>query len=241
MTTDRWSRIYAGQDFLTPGDPESLALLQQALGSAPARLVEVAFGKGEAACRMAEAGHTVLGVDRWLPFVRAAVQRAAARGLSARAAFTAGDGKHLPLPESTMDGGYAFGAPSIVGLEPCLRELARVVRPGGVVVMSDIVWRVRSDGPLGAEWRYIATLAQTSLEEYTALIEQCGLRVTFTQRHGPEAWEAYHAPMLVTAAAERAAGDDAFATQIEQDVELERRAVEQFIAYATFVARVKGA
>jgi SAM-dependent methyltransferase len=148
------------------------------------------------------------------------------------------DGKQLPLREASVDGAYCIGAPSIVGAEPLFGELARVVRPGGHVIVSDIVWREKP-GVLSDDWQWVAELSQITADEYGDVMERAGLDVTRLHLHGRDAWEDYWRPMLEVAQEAKTAqpADVFFADEIEGNVELERRAVDGWLDYATFVAR----
>jgi ubiquinone/menaquinone biosynthesis C-methylase UbiE len=214
MAADYYSRVYAGQEYLTPGDPEMVALIGEAIRAGGATLVlEVASGKGEAACALAgETGCRVVAVDQYPPFLLHASGKIGRRGLAGRVLLLRGDGTRLPLAHASFDGAYCNGAPSIVGWGPCLRELSRVVRSGGFVIVSDVVWRQQPAGVLGPEWGWLAAATERpSAGEYRGAIEAYGLEVTRTVRFGRETWEEYFRPMRATAAAERARGDAAFA------------------------------
>jgi hypothetical protein len=177
-------------------------------------------------------------VDRSLPFLEYVRGKVHARGLVDRVGLLYADGRYLPLPDASHDGAYCIGAPSIVGTEECLRELRRAVRPGSAVVVSDVIWREKPSGPLGDEWGWVATYEpRNSVDDYTATIAACGLLVEDVRIHPRAAWEEYERPMLEVAAGARAQGDAAFADQVEEGAELERRAVEAFWEYATFIAR----
>ena len=78
-----------------------------------------------------------------------------------------------------------------------------------------------------------------SAEEYAAAIEAAGLRVERVHIHERSAWEAYWRPMLRVAQEAKTSqpADIVFADEVESGVELERRAVEAWLDYATFVAR----
>jgi ubiquinone/menaquinone biosynthesis C-methylase UbiE len=243
MPEDHFSRVYANQEYLTPGNPQTVDRIVEAIAPSGAprtpRVLEVASGKGEAACAVAErAGCDVYALDRHPPFLRLAAAKISVRGLGGRVRLVRGDGRRLPFPDASFDAGYCMGAPSLVGLEPCLRELHRVVRANGPVVVSDVYWHTLPSEPLGPEWLWLAEDArQPTLDGYREVMANCGLRVEATQIHDLAAWDAYQAPMLATAAAERSRGEDAFATEIERGVAMERRAVDRFIGYVTFVAR----
>ena len=241
-TTDHYSRVYARQEYLTPGAAETVDLLVEA--SRPldtSRLLEVACGKAEAACTLAERfGSRVLAVDRHEPFLRYDAAKLRERGLAELVALVRADGRRLPVPDGAVDAAYCIGAPSIVGIEECLRELRRAVRPGGVVAVSDVVWREKPAGPLGPEWLWVTRQEpRIDAAEYAAAIAACGLTVERAHIHPRSAWEEYFAPMADAAAAERAAGDAAFADGVERGIDLERRAVEAFWDYATFIARAR--
>jgi len=234
-------RVYARQEYLTPGDPETVDLIVDGLqGLSAPRIVEVASGKGEAACALAtRTGGQVTAVDRSPAFLLLARQKAVERGLASRVRLLHADGKQLPFPDGTFDAGCCMGAPSIVGLEPCLQELRRTVRQGGSIVVSDIYWHHRPEEPLGPEWGWLATETwRPALDEYRAAITAAGLVVEQTFLHPREAWDAYHAPMRLVVAEERARGEDAFADEVERGIEVEQRGVDAFLGYVTFVARV---
>jgi SAM-dependent methyltransferase len=235
-----YTRIYAKQEYLTPGAAETVAIIVETVQPDKSMtLLDVAAGKGEAAATLASAyGCKIVAVEPYDAFVHIATAKFWFFNLRDIVSVVRADGKKLPLRDSTIDAGYCIGAPSIVGLEPALREFARVVRPGGHVIVSDIVWRSKP-GPLGDAWKYVASVGQITADEYAAAIEKTGLRVDRVNVHGPSAWDEYHRGMLeVAREAKTSQPADVFlADEIEASVELERRAVEAWWDYATFIAR----
>lgn len=233
---NHYERMYARQEYLTPGAPEAVELIAAATADGE-RLLDVASGKGEAACVLAARGRRVVALDAVPRYARAVEAKAATRGVAGRVAAVRGDGRRLPFGDGALDGAYCIGAPSIVGLEACVAELARVTRAGGAVVVSDIVWRTTPDGPLGAEWGWVAEFGQITRDGYADVLRGAGLAVEEARVFGREAWDAYHAPMLAVAAGERAAGDETFAADVEAGVEIERRARDAWLDYVGFVCR----
>lgn len=234
-----YERIYRRQEYMTPGSQETAEIFGGVMAPESGSLVvEVACGKGEAACTLA-AKHScrVLGFDRYRPFLRRAAEKVGARGLGGQVGIVRAHGARLPLRDATADGVCCIGAASIVGLDACLGELARVTRSGGTVVVSDAVWRVLPETPLGPEWLWIAQLDQVTADAYAARIEAAGLVVEQRHVHGREAWDEYFRPMLEVASEERAGGDRELAGEIERAVELEGRAADEYLDYVTFVAR----
>jgi SAM-dependent methyltransferase len=234
-------RIYARQEYMTPGAAETVELIAEAVRpDADALLLEVAAGKAEAACTLAgRFACRVLAVEIYDPFVHYAAAKAWHWNLRDLVTVLRADGKRLPVRDGSCDAGYCIGGPSIVGLERCLAELARVVKPGGHVVVSDIVWRAKPEAPLGPDWKYVAAVEpKLSADEYAAAIEAAGLRVERVHLHERSAWEDYFRPMLRVAEEAKTSqpADIVFADEVESTVELERRAVEAFLDYATFVA-----
>ena len=235
-------RIYARQEYLTPGAAETVELIAEAVRpGADALLLEVAAGKAEAACTLAGGfACRVLAVELYDPFVQYAAAKAWHWNLRDLVTVLRADGRRLPLRSAACQAAYCIGAPSIVGLEPCLAEMARAVRSGGHVVVSDIVWRRKPERPLGPEWKWVASAEpRLSADEYAAAIEAAGLRVERVHIHDRSAWEAYWRPMLRVAEEAKTSqpADIAFADELESGVELERRAVEAWLDYATFIAR----
>jgi SAM-dependent methyltransferase len=238
-----YARIYAKQEYLTPAAAETVELIAETVSPGrSALLLDVAAGKGEAACSLAgRFACRVLAVDLYDPFIQDAVVKARHRNLRDLVAILRADGGHLPVADAVCDAAYCIGGPSIVGPEPCLAELARAVKPGGHVIFSDIVWRRKPEGALGPEWGVVAQIEpRLSRDEYIALIGAQGLTVSQVHIHERSAWDEYFRPMADVAREARASGDKediALAREIERDIAVEGRAADAFLDYATFLAR----
>jgi demethylmenaquinone methyltransferase/2-methoxy-6-polyprenyl-1,4-benzoquinol methylase len=101
----------------------------------------VATGTGDLALELARVvnpGGEVVGVDfsdRMLELARAKAQAQSA----AEVRFEAANALSLPFPDDSFDAAtVGFGARNFSQLERGLREMARVVRPGGRVVVLEI-------------------------------------------------------------------------------------------------------
>jgi len=236
-----YQRIYSRQEYLTPGAPRTVEIIAETVRPDERTwLLDLASGKGEAAATLAsQYACRIVAVDLYDPFIHYAAAKFWHFNLRDLVAMVRASGRSLPVRDGAIDAAYCIGAPSIVGLEPGLRELARVTRSGGHVIVSDIVWRVQPGEPMGPEWRWLAEAEQISIDEYAARIEATGLMMERTHTHPISDWDDYFAPMLEVAAEAKTSqpADVFFADDVESGVELERRAVEAYIDYATFVAR----
>jgi cyclopropane fatty-acyl-phospholipid synthase-like methyltransferase len=105
------------------------------------RVLDLGCGTGKPAVQLARnTGAKVLGVSISTGDVQLGSQRAAAEGLSDQVTFQHGDAMALDLPEASFD--------SVLGIElmvhvpdraTVLKQIARVVKPGGRVVLTDFV------------------------------------------------------------------------------------------------------
>ena len=141
------------------------------------RVLDVSSGRGTQAVFYAtEYGVDVTGIDLSEEMVRTATERAAASAASGRVRFDLGDSQKLPYPDAAFDvviNECAVGIPD--DSQAVLCEMARVVRPGGRVVIHESTWRK----PLGeGEKRELAERYGTTpleREEWTGMMRAAGL------------------------------------------------------------------
>jgi ubiquinone/menaquinone biosynthesis C-methylase UbiE len=101
--------------------------------SPPGRALDAACGTGRHSLRLAASGHDVLGVDETEAML------ALARARVPQAAFRVGSLTRLPLEDETFDLAVcSLALTHLAEMSPAVAELARVVRPGGRVVVSDV-------------------------------------------------------------------------------------------------------
>ncbi|WP_181170035.1 class I SAM-dependent methyltransferase [Mesorhizobium sp. B2-3-13] len=101
------------------------------------RVLEVGFGGGAAVQRLLPDASFVCGVDRSRDVVIAAARRFADAVRDGRAEFHVGAVEKLPLPDATFD--KALSVHTVYfwqGLKAGSAELARVLRPGGRIVLG---------------------------------------------------------------------------------------------------------
>ncbi|MCH1927200.1 ubiquinone/menaquinone biosynthesis methyltransferase, partial [Shewanella sp. C31] len=109
-----------------------------ALEKAPRRILDLATGTGDLALLLkAKAPEAeVVGADFAPPMLEIARKKAGERGLEVR--FLEADALALPFPEGAFDAvTIAFGFRNFADYEKALRELYRVIAPGGRLVLLE--------------------------------------------------------------------------------------------------------
>jgi len=186
--------VYAGDaarwllgDSFHPGGAALTSELAAWLGVGPGSLVvDVASGPGTSAIRVAEeTGCDVVGIDLAPESVAAANARAEAVGLGGRVRFLVGDAEALPLPDASADGALCECSLCLFpDRTAAVRELARVLRPGGRLALSDVVADpARLPGELRGFVARTACLADARpLDEVVALLERAGFAAERAER-----------------------------------------------------------
>jgi ubiquinone/menaquinone biosynthesis C-methylase UbiE len=129
---------------------QALAARIRALVPAGGAVLEVAPGPGFLAIELAKRGLAVCGVDISKTFVDLARRNAAAANVQAR--FDQGNAAALPVPDASQDFVICRAAFKNFA-EPieALREMRRVLRPGGTVLLIDM----RRDASVEEIKRYV--------------------------------------------------------------------------------------
>lgn len=105
------------------------------------RVLDVATGTGDLAIEIARAcpGATIIGLDPSPGMLAIAERKLAKRGLGDRVTLTVGDAQNLPQRNCEIDAAtIAFGIRNVPDRGVALRELARVVRPGGRIAVLEL-------------------------------------------------------------------------------------------------------
>jgi SAM-dependent methyltransferase len=153
-------------------------VMHEMLGALPAGTVlDAACGTGRYAAFLAARGHRVVGVDNSPEMLH----RAGARVPEAR--FVRGDLHRLPVAGGAVDAVVcALALVHVPSLAPVMAEFARVLRPGGHLVVSDVHRElvvlgsvVHSPGPAGEPG--VAPTFRHSTGDYLRAALPVGLRV----------------------------------------------------------------
>jgi demethylmenaquinone methyltransferase / 2-methoxy-6-polyprenyl-1,4-benzoquinol methylase len=98
-------------------------------------ILDVASGTAGVAIELARrTGGTVVGVDLTEPMLRRGMANVAASGVTGRIRLVAGQAERLPFGDATFDAlAFSYLLRYVADPQATLTELARVVRPGGVM------------------------------------------------------------------------------------------------------------
>jgi demethylmenaquinone methyltransferase / 2-methoxy-6-polyprenyl-1,4-benzoquinol methylase len=128
------------------------AMVDAAVQGAPAYVLDVATGTAGVALVLAERTTArVVGVDLTQEMLRQGKERVSAAGQGDRVVLTAARAEQLPFADDTFDAlTFTYLLRYLADPRATLRELARVVRPGGTV--ASLEFGVPSVGAWRAAW-----------------------------------------------------------------------------------------
>ncbi|HEX5612585.1 MAG TPA: methyltransferase domain-containing protein [Burkholderiales bacterium] len=131
------------------------------------RLLDVGSGIGGPARYLARRfGCRVSGIDLTPEFCEVARELTRALGLEDRVEFHVGDALAMPFADASFDGAYSMNVSMNIADKPALyREIQRVLKPGGWLVLSEI-----AQGPGGAP-QYPTPWARTAEASFLATRE----------------------------------------------------------------------
>jgi demethylmenaquinone methyltransferase / 2-methoxy-6-polyprenyl-1,4-benzoquinol methylase len=134
-TYDRYARLLSfGQD------PRWRSFLVSRIPPDAKRMVDIASGTAAVAIELARAepGRTVIGVDQSPEMLAAGTERVGDAGLGERIELREGRAESLPFADGEFDAlTFTYLLRYVDDVPATLRELARVVRPGGTVAMLE--------------------------------------------------------------------------------------------------------
>ncbi|WP_287930558.1 methyltransferase domain-containing protein [Arthrobacter sp.] len=170
-----------GTDQLHIGGPAATSRVAERAGIGPGtRVLDIGSGLGGVARHLAgECGATVHGVDLTAEFVAAATDLTKRTGLAGSVEFIQGSALDLPFPDALFDAAVVIHVGmNVRDKDRLFAEAARVLRPGGVLAVYDIMLLGGDVEVYPLPW---ATTPQTSFPQpplaYSDSMGQAGLEV----------------------------------------------------------------
>lgn len=162
-------------------------MLEAARIEAGSEILDIGCGTGAPTCRIAaETGAWVTGITTSPVGLAAARERAAGAGLSDRTRFELRDGMANGFPDASFDRTWALESSHLMrDRDRLISECARVLRPGGRLVLCDIVLERRLEltevrrlrEPLALLREVFGDARMEPLAEYARLARASGLEV----------------------------------------------------------------
>ena len=114
----------------------------------PYRVLDIGSGTGAATLTIAsETASNVAAVDLLTPFVAELSRRAMQRGVDGRVTALQASMDDLPFADGDFDVVWAEGSAYNIGFEAAIRAWRRLLRPGGMLVASEITWLTAARPP----------------------------------------------------------------------------------------------
>ncbi|WP_406859269.1 class I SAM-dependent methyltransferase [Streptomyces sp. HUAS MG47] len=180
-------------------ETRAAGLIQRLADASPATVLDIGCGWGELLLRVLEAapGSTGVGLDINAEDLARGRLLAKERGLSDRVTFV--EESALGTTRGPVDAILCLGSSQAL-CDPelphdpaaALRELRRLVRPGGRVVLGEGFWeRTPTDAELAGMWPGASAADHLLLPELVDLAVESGFRPAWIETGGRDEWEAF--------------------------------------------------
>ena len=178
-------------------DATTQELLDRAGGGLPRETpsLDIGCGPGRASLVLAAEGFRVTGVDTHEPFVRRLRRSAADRGLD-RIAVERASMAALPHADGAFDLLWAEGSAYIMGVDAALAGWRRLLRPGGVLVFTEVGWTTEIPSAAAREFWAASYPGMRTAATTVAAARAAGYDVLATYEQ-PESdwWAEYYDPL----------------------------------------------
>ena len=174
-----------------PGDPASTrrALAMMTDLRAEPRVLDLGCGPGAGSSNLANlTGGRVTALDLHAPFVVQQAAAARAAGLSHRLDPVCADMRAAPFAAGVFDLVWSEGALYSIGFRQGLDLCARLVRPGGYVAASEVVWTVDAPPDEVRRWWHAEYPDIAPIAEKASAVTGSGLEIIDHFTLPREAW-----------------------------------------------------
>ena len=231
-----------------PGHDEATRVALASCKELPERpdVLDIGCGPGQQSLVLAETlGGTVTAVDIHQEYLDELTARSAVAGLTEQIRPKLGDMTDLPFESECFDLIWAEGAAYIMGVGNALQTWKRFLKPGGYVVLSELLWLTEVRPAEAAAFFEQEYPAMGDIEGNIAIFREAGYSVLdhFTI---PDQgwWEGYYTPLeaKLPSLREKYQGDEealGFVEMTAAEIETRRKYGESY-GYEFFVARIDG-
>lgn len=228
-----------------PGDRASVEQALRLARPLPARpdVLDIACGPGGQTLDLADLlpDAQITALDAYPPFLDQLEARARDAGVLDRINIVRGDMGRLPYPPQSFDLIWCEGAAYIVGFETALATWKPLLKPGGVLALTEPVWL--ADNPpasVRACWEEYPAMEDVASARRRAMAQGYDLAGDFMLTDAAW-WTHYYGPLehRLNAAIDRLAGDpvaEAVLAEIRDEIDC-RRAYPDTYGYLFLVLR----
>lgn len=152
-------------------------------------VLDIACGKGTTAFFLArEYDCRVIGIDLSDKMISLCKGRTEGEEVTGRVSFLLGDGENLPFSDSSFDTVISECSLSLLpNKEIAARDIGRVLKSGGKLVMTDIILNGEVSNELRSQVGFACCLAGAwQAEEYINLFKRVGLQSPYMEDHSHE-------------------------------------------------------
>ncbi|MCX6641444.1 MAG: class I SAM-dependent methyltransferase [bacterium] len=182
-----------------PGDNASTRRAFQQLNGLPEApvILDVGCGVGKQTlelCRLTSG--TIIALDSHAPFLRILWNQAERKAELARLHCLIADMNAMGFRDASFDAIWAEGSIFLIGFEKALQEWKALLRPGGYMAISELVWFKENPPQPVVDFLLSEVPVLYGFKDYFPIIEACGYRlVDYFPLPAESWWTDYYTPL----------------------------------------------